>query len=158
MMKRTLWTLAAVMGAVIGTTGCNNGTPGGAGADTDKDQKEKSTLQKAEDLVIQPEGTYSLTMPLLETRIKQGERKEIAVGIRRGKNFEDDVTIKFEDTPQGVSLDPATPSIKHDQKETKVFLKAADDAAVGEFTIKVTGHADKGTDASNKLKVLVEKK
>ena len=155
-MKRTFWTLTAVMGAVIWTTGCNNGTPGGPG--TEKDKTNKSTFQKAEDLVVQPEGTYSLKLPLLETRIKQGERKEVAVGIRRGKNFDEDVAIKFEDVPQGVTIDPATTSIKHDQKETKVFIKAGDDAAVGKFAIKLTGHAGKGPDASNKLNVLVEKK
>jgi uncharacterized membrane protein len=157
-MKRISWKLRAVMGAVIWTTGCNNGTPGGPGAEADKDKNQKSTLQKAEDLVIQPEGTYSLTLPLLETPLKQGERKEVSIGIRRGKNFDEDVAIKFEDVPEGVTVDPTTTAIKHDQKETKVFLKAGDDAAVGKFAIKVTGHADKGPDASNKLNVLVDKK
>ena len=103
-MKRTLWTMAALMGAVIWTTGCNTGTPGGPG--TEKDKENKSTLQKAEDMVIQPEGTYSLTTPFLATRIKQGESKEVAVGIRRGKNFDEDVAIKFDDVPQGVTIDP----------------------------------------------------
>ncbi len=155
-MKRILWALAAVMGAAIATTGCSNGTPGGPGTDNDKDKK--TTLQKAEDLVVQPEGTYSLTMPLLPTSIKQGERKEVAIGIRRGKNFDEDVALKFDDLPQGVTVDPAATAIKHDQKEAKVFIKAADDAAVGSFTIKVTGHADKGKDASNELKITVAKK
>ena len=146
-----------MMGAAIWTTGCgSSGTPGGPGTDTDKEKK--SVFQKAEEVIVQPEGTYSLTLPFLETRLKQGERKEVAVGIRRGKNFEGDVAIKFEDVPQGVTVDPATTSIKHGENETKLFIKAGDDAALGEFTIKMTGHADKGSDASNKLKVKVEKK
>ena len=157
-MKRTLWTMAAVMGAVIWTTGCNNGTPGGPGTEKNKSNDQKSTLQKAEDTVIQPEGTYSLTLPFLSTHLKQGESKEVTVGIRRGKNFDEDVALKFDDVPQGVTIDPATTSIKHDQKETKVFVKAGGDAAVGKFAIKVTGHAEKGPDASNKLNVTVEKK
>jgi uncharacterized membrane protein len=159
-MKRTIWTLAAMAGAAIGTMGCNNGTPGGPGADNDKDKdKEKpSVLQQAEDAVIQHEGTYSLTMPLLTTRIKQSEDKVVAVGIRRGKNFDEDVTVKFEGAPTGVTIDPATATIKHGEKETKVNIKAANDAALGESTIKVTGHADKGQDASNDLKIIVEKK
>ena len=157
-MKRTLWTLAAVAGAAILITGCNNGTPGGPGADKDKDKDKDSVLQRAEDAVIQHEGTYSVTVPLLATRLKQSEDKVVAVGIRRGKNFDEDVTLKFEGAPTGVTVDPATATIKHGEKETKVNIKAADDAAVGEFTIKVTGHAEKGTDASNNLKIIVEKK
>jgi len=54
-MKRTLWTLAAVAGAAIWTTGCNNGTPGGPGTDKDKDKDKGSVLQRAEDAVVQPE-------------------------------------------------------------------------------------------------------
>jgi uncharacterized membrane protein len=159
-MKRTFWTLAAMAGAVIGTAGCNNGTPGGPGADTgkDKDKEKPSALQQAEDAVIQHEGTYSLTMPLLTTRIKQSEDKVVSVGIRRGKNFDEDVTVKFEGAPTGVTVDPETATIKHGEKETKVNIKASNDAAVGEFSIKVTGHAEKGTDASNNLKIIVEKK
>jgi uncharacterized membrane protein len=159
-MKRTLWTLAAMTGAVILTTGCNNGTPGGPGADKDKDKdKEKpSVLQQAEDVVVQHEGTYSLTLPLLATRLKQGETKVVTVGIRRGKNFDEDVTLKFDGAPEGVTVDPATAAIKHGEKEAKVSVKAADDAAVGEFTIKLTGHAEKGKDANHDLKVIVEKK
>jgi uncharacterized membrane protein len=159
-MKRTLWTLAAMTGTAILITGCNNGTPGGPGADKDKDKdKEKpSVLQQAKDAVVQPEGTYSLTLPVLSTRLKQGEAKVVTVGIRRGKNFDEDVALKFDGAPQGVTVDPATASIKHGEKEAKVTVKTADDAAVGEFTIKVTGHAEKGTDASNNLKIIVEKK
>lgn len=145
-------------GAVIGTAGCGTGTPGGPGADTGKDKEKPSVLQRAEDAVIQHEGTYSLTMPLLETSLKQSEDKVVAIGIRRGKNFDEDVTVKFEGAPTGVTVDPATATIKHGENETKVNIKAAPDAAVGEFTIKVTGHADKGSDASNDLKINVKKK
>jgi uncharacterized membrane protein len=97
-------------------------------------------------------------MPLLTTRIKQSEDKVVAIGIRRGKNFDEDVTVKFEGAPKGVTVDPATATIKGGEKETKVNIKAANDADLGEFTIKVTGHADKGPDATNNLKIIVEKK
>ncbi len=159
-MKRILWTLAAVTGAAILTMGCNNGTPGGPGTDKDKDKdKDKpSVIQQAEDAVIQHEGTYSLTMPLLTTRIKQSEDKVVAIGIRRGKNFDEDVTLKFDGAPAGLTIEPATATIKHGEKETKVNVKATNDAPLGESTIKVTGHAEKGADASNDLKIIVEKK
>jgi hypothetical protein len=66
--------------------------------------------------------------------------------------------VKFEGAPQGVTVEPASATIGHGQKEAKVIVKAADDAALGDFTLKVKGHAEKGTDATNDLKITVEKK
>jgi hypothetical protein len=57
-----------------------------------------------------------------------------------------------------VTLDPASPVIKHGDTEAKITLKAADDAAVGDFTLKVTGHPTKGADAANEFKLTVDKK
>ena len=48
--------------------------------------------------------------------------------------------------------------IKRADTDSKITIKAADDAAVGEFTVKVTGHPSRGTDATNDFKVTVEKK
>ncbi len=62
------------------------------------------------------------------------------------------------DGPQGVTLDSANPVIKHGDTEAKVTLKARDDAALGDFTIKVTGHPSKGADATNHLRITVAKK
>ena len=59
--------------------------------------------------------------------------------------------------PQGVTLDPASPVIKHGATETKVTLKAAADASLGDFTVKVTGHPTKGADASHEFKITVAK-
>ncbi len=59
--------------------------------------------------------------------------------------------------PQGVTLDPTSPVIKHGETETKVTLKAAADASLGEFTIKVIGHPTKGADGSTEFKITVAK-
>ena len=58
----------------------------------------------------------------------------------------------------GVTLDPASPSINHGDKDIKVTVKAAADAALGDFTIKMTGHPEKGSDATNDLKLTIAKK
>ena len=46
----------------------------------------------------------------------------------------------------------------HGDKETKVAVKVPADAALGDFTIKVTGHPASGADAMNEFKMTVAKK
>jgi hypothetical protein len=142
---------------LIAMVGCNTGTPGGPGADKAKEQAKESTLKKIEDKVVQPENTFTLSVPTLSTSLKQGETKVVAVGVHRGKNFDENVAVKFEALPEGVTIDPAAPTIKKGDKETKVNVKAAGDAALGEFSVKVIGHPDKGPDAANTLKLAVKK-
>ena len=59
---------------------------------------------------------------------------------------------------EGLSIEPATPVIKHGQDGTKLTVRAADDAALGHFTIELTGHPAKGPDATALLKVRVRSK
>jgi uncharacterized membrane protein len=134
----------------FGLLGCNaKSTPGGPGAP--KAEATKPALGQAED-------TFRLTVPVLSTTIKQGETKATTLGIKRGKNFDEDVTVKFDNVPKGVTIDPPSPVIKHGDTEAKLTIKAADDAAVGEFTVKVTGHPTKGADASSEFKITVDKR
>ncbi len=129
--------------------GCNQGTPGGPGI-TNPPQKQP--------VYGETDNTFKLRVPQMSTTLHQGETKEASIGIERGKNFDGDVSLKFADGPKGVSLDSASPMIKHGDTEAKVTLKATDDASLGEFTIKVTGHPSKGADATSEFKVTVAKK
>ncbi len=154
-MKST-W-LAVAVAAVVAFAGCSNkGTPGGAGVDKEKDKKGK--LERAEDKVRQPEDTFTLSVPTFSTKVKQGESKEVTIGIRRGKNFDEDVALKIDDLPKGVTVEPAEAVIKHGDKDVKLTFKVADDAALGDFTVKLTGHPEKGGDATNEVKLTVQKK
>jgi hypothetical protein len=133
--------------ALVALVGCGGkDTAGGPGA-TDPGAK-KPRYGEADN-------TFNLTAP--STSLKQGETKAVSIGIRRGTNFQEDVTLKFADVPQGVTVDPAGPVIKHGETETKVALKAAADASLGELTIKVIGHPTKGADASHEFKITVAK-
>jgi uncharacterized membrane protein len=142
-MKITFLTVAVA--ALITLSGCGGGTSGGAGTG------KGSILKGADD-------TFTLSPPKLATTLKQGESKMVTIGINRGKNFDQDVGLKFEGVPEGVSIEPAAPSIKHGDAEAKVTVKAAADAALGDFTVKVTGHPTKGTDGANEFKLTVKKK
>jgi hypothetical protein len=147
-MKKSLAIL--LVAALVAFAGCNNNsTPGGPGASNRGDNKP--VVGRAED-------TFTLDPPNLATKVTQGESKAVSIGIKRGKNFDQDVTLKFSDLPKGVTLDPASPVIRHGDTEARFALKAADDAALGDFAVKVTGHPTKGGDATNEFRITVDKK
>jgi len=165
--------------AAVGLVGCeSHSTPGGPGAKgtpgttrpttppadrtpTTPPADRTATTPSGTDnkpLVGQAEQTFTLDVPNLSTTVKQGETKTIDIGVKRGKNFDQDVTLKFMDVPRGVTIEPASPVIKHGDKEAKVTVHAADDAAIGDFTVKVVGHPATGPDATNELKLKIAKK
>jgi uncharacterized membrane protein len=146
-MKRALATAAVL--ALLVFVGCDKGTPGGPGV--------TSPGQKAP-VFKEGEDTFTLHTPALATHLKQGEAKEIDISIKRGKNFDQDVALKFENLPKGVTIEPASPTIKHGDADVKVKIKATDDAALGDHTIKVEGAPTKGATATHDLKVTVAKK
>jgi hypothetical protein len=135
--------------ALVGLAGCNQGTPGGPGA---TGPPAKNPFHG------QADNTFNLGVPLLSTAIKQGETKGVSISIKRAKNFDEDVALKFAALPRGVTVNPARPIIKHGDTEAKLMLKATDNAALGDFTLGVTGHPAKGADASIEFKINVEKK
>jgi hypothetical protein len=145
-MKNMIFT--ALFAALIALTGCNQGTSGGPGA---------AGPASGQATVGQSEETFSLDVPMLSTKLNQGETVAVSIGIKRGRNMDGDVTLKFEGLPEGVTIKPAKPSIKREDTETKLTLSAADDASLGDFTVKVMGHPTKGADASNLLKITVAK-
>lgn len=181
-MKIALTALLA--GALIVFSGCDTGSPGGPGAvpsrtttDTtpssdvrdndrditdvnvnrvDNDRTDESLLRETQRSVIGPEdNTFLLDVPNLSTDIKQGETKAVKIGINRGDNMGEDVTLSFSSLPPGVTIEPANPVIKHGEKEATVMIKAAADAALGDFTVKVNGHPTTGADANNEFKISI---
>jgi hypothetical protein len=130
---------------VAALAGCDGkDTPGGPGA---------TNATGKQPLYGQADNTFDLKAP--STSLAQGETKTVAIGIKRGTNFQGDVTLKFKDVPEGVTLSPTSPVIKHGDKETEVTLKAAADASQGKFTIKVSGHPTTGPDGAAELTLAV---
>lgn len=136
------WSLAGVLALV----GCKSGTAGGPGA----------TNAGTQPLMGQADETFRLVMP--EAVLRQGETKSIAITIKRALNFNEDVKLEFGDLPQGLSLDDRSPVINHGDTEARLLLTAADDASLGDFSIKVTGRPTNGSDSTNELKVTVTTK
>ena len=130
-------------------TGCNQGTPGGPGA-TDTSGKKPAFGQT--------DDTFNLNAPVMSSSTKQGEQTDATFGIKRAKNFDEDVTLKFTDVPKGVTIEPASPVIKHGDADVKIAFKIGDEAALGDFNVKVTGHPTKGGDAHIEFKLAIAAK
>lgn len=104
-----------------------------------------------------PENSFRLDAPNLATTIKQGETKVVSIGISRSKNFDQDVALKLEGIPTGVTIAPTEPVIKHGENEVKLNVTAAQDAALNDFTVTVIGHPETGADAKNEFKLTITK-
>jgi hypothetical protein len=141
--------LAALAGCG-GATGTSEKHAGGPGAATNVTARAP--------MFGEGKNQFDLSTPTLATHLKQGETKEVKIGIKKGEGFDKDVTLKFSDVPKGVTIEPASPTVKHGDKEAVLNVKAADDAAVGDFTVHVTGHPTEGKDASDTFKLTISKK
>ncbi len=146
-MKRLFTSFTIVSLAALG--GCSQGTPGGPGT-TDTSSK-KPAYGQADD-------TFNLSVPVMSSALQQGEKSEATIGIKRAKNFDEDVALNFADVPKGVTIDPASPVIKHGDTDVKIVFHASDESALGEFKIKVTGHPAKGGDAKVDFKLAISAK
>jgi uncharacterized membrane protein len=146
-MKRLLTALALT--ATLGFTACNESPEGGPNATKPDNQKPA---------VGQTDNTFKLSAPTLATSLTQGESKTVSISISRGKNFDEDVALKFSDLPKGVTIEPAAPMIKHGDSEAKLTVTAAGDAALGDHLIKATGHPTKGADTFVEFRITVKEK
>lgn len=140
--------LAALVGCG-GSTGTSEKHPGGPGATNVTERAPLIGVNKNE---------FKLDTPMLATRLKQGEAKEVKIGIKRGEGFDKDVELKFDDVPKGVTIEPAKPKIKHGDKEVALTVKAADDAAIGDFKVKVAGHPTEGKEAADTFELKIDRK
>lgn len=137
--------------------GCNESHPGGPNATKPRD--EKTTAEKTRDAtgIGTSDNTFKITLPTLETSVKQGEKKLVKIGISRGKNFDQDVKLDFGKLPTGVTASPAMPAIKHGENDVEVTFEAGKDAALGDHTIVVTATPKEGASTTGEMKLGVKK-
>lgn len=125
---------SGLMAVLLGIAGCNQSPPA-----------------VVETRSVPVEETYELTVPRALTTVKQGTSKAAAIGIRRGKKFDQDVTLEFTGLPRGLTCAPPNLVIPRRQAEGRFTLTAENDAAVGDFTVKVTGHTATVPDVATDL-------
>lgn len=110
---------------------------------------------KVTPIVDKLDETFSLSAPAV--RVMQGKSEAISVGIKRGKDFGQDVALKFDGLPSGISLEPNAPVLMNGREEIKISVKATESALPGEYTVHITGHPGKGADTTSDLKFSVVK-
>ncbi len=145
--------------ALIVICGCNQGTPGGPGVQQQPVNKPVVNQTANKPIIGEAKETFTLSVPLLATSLKQGETKSVDISINRGTNFDADVTLSFSELPTGITVNSTRPAIKHGESKTSITVAAAEDAALGDFVVKVTGQPSKGAvDATSDLKLTVSEK
>lgn len=138
---------AVSIGMCFALVGCNDSTTGGPGATPGTEDRSFLRL---------PEDTFSLDTPMMAARLSPGESRALTIGINRGKNFEEEVSLMLDNLPDGVVVDPPEAVIANGQSEAEFVLQAKEDATPGDFTVTVTGRPSEGADAVAHVKILVE--
>jgi hypothetical protein len=138
---------AVSIGICFTLVGCNDSTTGGPGATPETDERSFLRL---------PEETFSLDTPMMAARLSPGESRALTIGINRGKNFQEDVSLMLDNLPDGVVADPTSAVIANGESEAEFVLQAKEDAVPGDFTVTVTGRPTEGADAVAHVKILVE--
>jgi hypothetical protein len=109
-------------------------------------------------LTITAKDSFTLSLPRLATPLAQGGTQTVTVGITRDKTFDQVVELTFSEPPTGVTIEPRVMVLNPGDQEAQVTLTAAEDAALGSFTIKVTGHPAQGADIANAFDITVAKR
>jgi uncharacterized membrane protein len=147
---------------LVAAVGCNRYSPEGpeatSTADTEQSAEPVRTVVN-KPIAGEADETFSLSVPFESVALTQGEEKSVLIGINRGENFREEVSIKVSGLPKGVTLETDAPVIKQGTTDATLMLKAAGDAALGDFTVNVTGHtASSAADFTKEFKMTVVQK
>lgn len=105
-------------------------------------------------------GKFTISAPKSATTVKQGGEANVKLTLDRSKDFDQDVKIKFEGAPKGITFEPDNPTVKSgDSKDVGITVKASDEAALGKHTINYVGTPSKeGPSSNGAFEINVEKK
>lgn len=159
-MKKIFMTLCMV--ALAHSMGCNRATPDGATAtksDSSGTSDEATRTVVKKPVAGEADHTFSLSVPFRSVALSQGGETSVQIGINRGDNFGEQVEVKVSGLPQGVTVETKEPVIMQGSTGVELTFKAASDAALGDFTAKVTGQtASSGADYSKEIELTVSQK
>src|SRR5262249_52490715 len=94
-----------------------------------------------------------------DVTLKQGEKKEIKVGVSRSSDFKEGVKLTVKNAPKGLTVTPEKADVPGADDHVMVTVEAAKDAPLGSQIVDLVGAADnaKGPEQTLQLKVTVEK-
>ena len=104
--------------------------------------------------VLEGEG-FKVAVPTFTTEIKQGETQNVTISLQRGKYFKQDVKLQIE-ASKGISVEPTSFIIKaSDKPDMQLMIAAAQNAALGEYSVSVKGIPKTGGSTSTVFVVKV---
>jgi hypothetical protein len=144
----------------ISVAGCNASSPGGPGIASTPNSSgvSNTTISTSKPMLGEVEKSFRLSGPALSTHVEQGATASAKMTIARGKNFQDDVRLKFAALPAGVTVETTNPLISHSDSETTVEFRATPEALPGTYTVTVIGEPTSGPDAKSDFQITVDKR
>ncbi|MDB5342690.1 MAG: hypothetical protein JWP89_1067 [Schlesneria sp.] len=144
----------------IAIVGCNASSPGGLGiaATPNSSGVANTTISTSKPMLGEVEKSFRLSGPALSTHVEQGATASAQMTIARGKNFQDDVRLKFAALPAGVTVETTNPLISHSDGDTTVEFRATPEALPGTYTVTVIGEPTSGPDAKSDFQITVDKR
>jgi len=131
---KTAITIVVTLG-LAAISGCQSSSPRGGG------------VSKAEG--------FKIVIPTFDMRVKQGEVRAVAVSLRRGAYFKEQVKLHIQ-APQGISVDPTDVLVKASESpEAQFRIATTQDTALGAYRVTVTGTPNTGKPTSTALIVRV---
>jgi uncharacterized membrane protein len=98
---------------------------------------------------------FKISVPTFDVKIKQGEIEVVTIKLKRGEFFKKDITLDIV-VDKGISVEPAKIVVKaSDKSEVDLTIKVPKDAALGGYTIEVTGTPTTGEATSVQFTVKV---
>jgi hypothetical protein len=98
---------------------------------------------------------FKISIPTFETKIKQGETKNVTISLDRGEYFKRDVRLQIK-AAKGISVEPTDVLVKgSDTPDVQLQIAAPSDAAIGEYPVYVKGTPATGEPTSVEFKVKV---
>lgn len=140
--------LFALATMALSSTGCYKetdvGGPGAAGNDGGVADRDGAAAN-----------TFQLVMPSGEMDVAQGETKSMQIGIERGSDFDQSVSVKLMAPIEGLKVSPESATFSGDKSEIEFSLIAAADAPTGVTNVTVIGDPDSGQSVNGGIKVSI---
>jgi uncharacterized membrane protein len=98
---------------------------------------------------------FKISTPTFDTKIKQGETKNVTISLDRGEYFKRDVSLEIRPS-KGISVEPTKVLVKgSDNPEVQLQIAAASDANLGEYRVHIKGIPETGEPTSTEFTVKV---
>jgi hypothetical protein len=98
---------------------------------------------------------FRIGTPTFDTKITQGETKNVTISLNRGEFFKRDVTLDIK-ASQGISVEPTRAVVRGNEKpEVSLRITAPRDTSLGEYKIFVKGTPETGEPTSTEITVKV---